>query len=224
VRSGHTSGDGGPRINITLGRKTTLDGLARDGNDWIMTHEMVHLALSSVEREHHWLEEGSATYVEPIERVRAGELTAEEVWRDMVEHMPQGQPAAKDRGLDGTPTWGRTYWGGAMFCLLADVEIRRRTQNRFGLQDAVRAITRASGGLASEWPIERVLKTGDEAVGTTVLEDLYAQMRDAAVTPDLMALWRKLGVEPDGNSVHLSDDAPLAGIRQSIMRAPISKS
>jgi hypothetical protein len=92
------------------------------------------------------------------------------------------------------------------------------------LQDAVRAITRASGGLASEWPIERVLKTGDAAVGTTVLEDLYDQMRDAAVTPDLMALWRKLGVEPDGSSVRLSDDAPLAGIRQSIMRAPISKS
>ena len=39
-------------------------------------------------------------------------------------------------GLDNTHTWGRTYWGGAMFCLLADVEIRRRTHNRRGLQDA----------------------------------------------------------------------------------------
>jgi hypothetical protein len=62
------------------------------------------------------------------------------------------------------------------------------------------------------------LKTGDAAVGAPVLEDLYAQMKDAPVTPDLMGLWRKLGVEPDGASVRLSDDAPLAQIRQSIMQ------
>jgi hypothetical protein len=185
---------------------------------------MTHLALPEVGEDHAWLSEGLAVYVEGVARVQAGNRTQPDVWSEEIRSMPRGLPQPGDRGLDHTHTWGRTYWGGAMFCLLADVEIRRRTQNRFGLQDAVRAITRASGGLASEWPIERVLKTGDEAVGTTVLEDLYAQMRDAAVTPDLMALWRKLGVEPDGNSVHLSDDAPLAGIRESIMRAPISKS
>jgi hypothetical protein len=105
-----------------------------------------------------------------------------------------------------------------MFCLLADVEIHRRTHNRFGLQDALRAVTEASGGLTSEWPIERVLRTGDAVVGTTVLEDLYAQMKDAPVTPDLTSLWRKLGVEPEGASVRLHDDAPLAEVRQAIMQ------
>jgi hypothetical protein len=33
-----------------------------------------------------------------------------------------------------------------------------------------------------------------------------------------MGLWRKLGVEPDGDSVRLTDDAPLASIRLSIMQ------
>jgi hypothetical protein len=64
-----------------------------------------------------------------------------------------------------------------------------------------------------------VLKTGDGAVGAPVLEELYAQMKDMPVTPDLMGLWRKLGVEPDGSSVRLVDDAPLAEIRQSIMHS-----
>ena len=105
-----------------------------------------------------------------------------------------------------------------MFCLMADVEIHQRTRNRFGLQDAARAILRASGGLGTDWPIERVLKTGDAAVGTPVLEELYAQMKDTPMTPDLMGLWHKLGVEPDGTSVRLSDDAPLAQIRQAIMQ------
>jgi hypothetical protein len=221
VRSGKTWGHNGGFIRLQVGRDVTDTQLH---NDWVLVHEMTHLALPEVGENHAWLSEGLAVYVEGVARVQAGNRTQPDVWSEEIRSMPRGLPEPGDRGLDHTHTWGRTYWGGAMFCLLADVEIRRRTQNRFGLQDAVRAITRASGGLASEWPIERVLKTGDTAVGTTVLEDLYAQMRDAAVTPDLMALWRKLGVEPDGSSVRLSDDAPLAGIRQSIMRAPVSKS
>jgi len=100
------------------------------------------------------------------------------------------------------------------------VDIRRRTQLRFGLQDALRAVLRASGGLAADWPIERVLHTGDQAVGTRTLEDLYAQMRTAPMAPDLMALWRQLGVEPDGDGVRLTDDAPLAPVRHAIMHAP----
>jgi predicted metalloprotease with PDZ domain len=138
--------------------------------------------------------------------------------------MPRGLPAAGDRGLDNTHTWGRTYWGGAMFCLLADVEIRQHTHNRMGLQDALRAILKASGGLAADWPIERVLRTGDAAVGGTVLADLYARYKDAAVTPDLMALWKQLGVEPDGATVRLNDAAPLADVRRAIMRAPAPNS
>ena len=161
-------------------------------------------------------------YVEGIERVQAGNRSEEDVFAEELRSMPRGLPQPGDQGLDHTHTWGRTYWGGAMFCLLADVEIHRRTQNRFGLQDAVRAILRASGGLITEWPIERVMKTGDAAVGTPVLEDLYAQMKDAPVTPDLLGLWRKLGVEPDGSSVRLIDDAPMAEIRQSIMHSRAS--
>jgi len=142
------------------------------------------------------------------------------VWSEEIRQMPRGMPQPDDRGLDHTHTWGRTYWGGAMFCLLADVEIRRQSHQRFGLQDALRAVARASGGLAADWPIERVLRTGDEAVGTTTLEDLYAQMKDRPVTPDLMKLWQQLGIEPAGSSVHLSDSAPLAEVRRAIMRAP----
>jgi hypothetical protein len=49
-------------------------------------------------------------------------------------------------------------------------------------------------------------------------------MKDTAVTPDLMGLWRQLGVLPEGASVRLDDHAPLAGVRQAIMRAPPARS
>lgn len=221
VHSGQTFGYDGGAIRIKVGSEVTENQLS---DDWVLVHEMTHLALPEVGDEHGWLSEGLAVYVEGVARVQAGNRTEPDVWAEEIHSMPRGLPQSGDQGLDHTHTWGRTYWGGAMFCLLADVEIHRRTQNRFGLQDAVRAIARDSGGLPTEWPIERVLKAGDAAVGTSVLEELYAQMKDKPVTPDLMGLWHKLGVEPAGSSVRLTDDAPLARVRQSIMQSRANSS
>jgi hypothetical protein len=220
VRSGTTFGIPQAFIRLQVGRDVTPEQM-RD--DWILVHEMIHLALPDVGRAHAWLSEGIATYVEGVARAQAGNRSVLDVWSEFVRSMPQGLPEAGDQGLDNTPTWGRTYWGGALFCLLADVEIRKRTNNRFGLQDALRAVAQASGGLASDWLIARVLSTADAAVGTSALADLYAQMKDAAVTPDLAALWKNLGIEPDGESIRLREDAPLASIRKAITQSKVSK-
>jgi hypothetical protein len=215
VQGGSTYADPDALIRVRVGREVTEGQLQ---SDWVMVHEMTHLALPDVGPEHTWLSEGLATYVEGIERVQAGNRTEEDVWAEELRSMPRGLPQQGDRGLDRTHTWGRTYWGGAMFCLMADVDIRRRTHNAKGLQDAVRAIARASGGLKAEWPIERVLHTGDAAVGTTSLEDLYARMKNSAYAPDLVTFWRELGVTADGATVRLTDEAPLADVRHAIMR------
>ena len=117
----------------------------------MMTHELIHTAFPSMADEHHWIEEGISVYVEPIARVQNGLLRPEKIWADMVRDMPQGDPGPSDGGLDRTHTWGRTYWGGAQFCLLADVTIRKQTHNKKGLQDALRAIVAAG---------ERSIRTG----------------------------------------------------------------
>lgn len=217
VQGGTTWGSPEARIRAHVGREVTVDELRAD---WVMVHEMVHLALPEVGRRHPWLAEGVATYVEGIARVQAGNRKAADVWAELMNSIPQGLPKAGDAGLDNTHTWGRTYWGGALFCLLADVEIRRRTDNKFGLQEALRAVMRSSGGLGTDWNIERVFATGDETTGTKVLQELYAQMKDTPVTPDLAAFWQSLGIERDGRSVAFRDDAPLAATREAIMRPP----
>ena len=187
-------------------------------NDWVLVHEMIHLALPDVGEEHSWLSEGISVYVEGIARAQAGNRTVEDVWTEQFHSMPKGLPQAGDRGLDNTHTWGRTYWGGALFCLEADVEIHRRTHNRYGLQDALRAVDRESSGIVSDWPIERVFSVGDKAVGVPVLAELYAKMKDAPMAPDLATLWKQLGVEPAERSMRLRDDAPLSDVRKAIMR------
>jgi hypothetical protein len=213
VDNGHASGWKGARIEIAVGRNNTA---VQFDDDWIMTHEMVHLALPSVAEKHHWIEEGLATYVEPIARTRVGQLSPEKIWGDMVDGMPNGLPETGDRGLDYTPTWGRTYWGGAMFCLYADVEIRRRTHNQKGLEDAVRAILEKNGNIQTEAELTDLLATGDKATGVPVLTELYNEWRAKPVTPDLNALWKQLGVISNGKTVRFDDSAPLASVRRAI--------
>lgn len=215
VQTGSTWGENGGFIRLRLGREVTEGQLQ---NDWVLVHEMTHLALPDVGEAHAWLSEGLAVYVEGIERVQAGNRTEGDVFAEEMRMMPRGMPEPGDEGLDRTHTWARTYWGGAMFCLLADVAIHQQTANHYGLQDGMRAVLERSGGLSSHWSIERVLQTADDATGTHVLEQLDTQMKDQPVAPDLRALWQQLGVTVEDGAVRLSDDAPLSDVRKSIMR------
>lgn len=213
VRHGMTFGAHGGFITIHVGNNTTSSDF---NSDWMLTHEMVHLSFPSVEDNHHWIEEGIATYVEPIARVQAGRLDLKEMWFETVRDMPQGLPGPGDQGLDRTRSWANTYWGGALFCLLADVEIRRETQNRKGLEDALRGILDAGGDIRQSWPLQKALETGDKATGTHVLVSLYDKLKDQPLQTDLPDLWRQLGIIRDGGTVTFDDKAPLAQGRIAI--------
>jgi hypothetical protein len=221
VRGGKTFGreDGG-LIRIHVGAETIMAGLEKD---WMLTHEMVHLGFPSVANNHHWIEEGIATYVEPIARVRAGHLDANEMWFELVRDLHQGLPEPGDKGLDNTHTWASTYWGGALFCFLADVEIHKRTNNRKGLDDALRGILNTGGDIRYDWELTKALKIGDDAVGDSVLMPLYEKMKDQPYEVDLSAMWKELGVERAGDTVRFIDSAPLAKTRQAITQGTAAK-
>jgi hypothetical protein len=128
VRGGRTFSMRGGLIRIAVGNESTEDDLAR----LMLTHEMVHPTFPSVPTTS-LIEEG-IHHVEPIARIQAGHLSPAHVVRIVSRHA-RASPQSGDQGLDHTHTWGRTY--GALFCLPADVEIRRQTQTK-GLQDALR--------------------------------------------------------------------------------------
>jgi hypothetical protein len=198
---------------LRVGEHTSEQDL-RD--DWTTTHELVHMGFPTLPDDQHWMEEGLASYVEPLARVMTGELTAPLVWHDMMRDMHQGEPGPGDEGLDHTHSWGRTYWGGAMFCLVADMAIRGKTHNRKGLQDALRAIVEHGGTIDQKWDLPKALTIGDAATGTHVLTEQYAKWKDAPVTVDLPALWAELGVRFDGDQAFLLPNARFADVRQAI--------
>jgi len=219
VLQGTTWGDmgGWPAFTrLRIGQHTTAAELA---DDWTTTHELVHMAFPSLSDDEHWMEEGQATYIEPVARAMTGELKAQSIWHDMVRDMPKGEPQPGDQGLDQTHTWAKTYWGGALFCLVADVEIRRETRNQKGLRDALRAVVSAGGNIDQNWDLQRALAIGDKATGTDVLSRMHAEWKDKPVPVDLPKLWAELGVRAVGNSIEFDDKAPLAAVRRAITSA-----
>jgi len=213
VGGGRTTNESGLLIHVSVGREATPERLS---SDWVLVHEMVHLALPEVGRRHNWLAEGLAVYVEGVARAQAGNRDAADVWAEARHSMPMGLPRDGEGGMDQTRSWGRTYWGGALYCLQAEVAIREETGNRVGLQRALRAILEKTGGYAFDRDIDEVLAIGDAATGTHVLEDLYRAGRDAPQTPNLDLLWSRLGVPADPKTEPFDDHAPLASIRIAI--------
>jgi hypothetical protein len=217
IGGGRTTNDDGLLIRVSVGREATAERLA---NDWVLVHEMIHLALPEIGWRHNWLAEGLAVYVEGVARAQAGNRAVSDVWAEDRRSMPMGLPRTGEGGMDQTPTWARTYWGGALFCLQAEVGIREQTHNTVGLQTALRAILKETGGYANERNIDEVLKIGDRATGTHVLTGLYERNKSSPQITDLDSLWRELGVPDDPATQSFNDQAPLAAIRIAITTPP----
>lgn len=210
---GMAKGNSGASISIWVGVFSQPEDLK---TDWVMVHEMSHMAFPSVGPQQRWIEEGMATYVEAVARRRSGLSTPKEFWYHLASHLSYGLPEKGDSGLDFTPTWGRIYWGGALFCFLADIEIRKRTQNRLGLEHALQGIVQQGGTILLSWPITEAFSVGDQAVGFSVLTELYDQMKATAVQTPLTQIFKDLGLEWYGEQIRLNDSAPLAPIRRAI--------
>jgi hypothetical protein len=203
-------------IRIHVDPAVTDTGLR---HDWMLTHEMFHLGFPSLDPAYHYLEEGLSDYLEPLARARAGQTRPTQPWKDFIEGMPQGVPVAGEGGLDGTRDWGRIYWGGCIFWLLVDLDIRERTGNQRSLDDAIRAIVAAGGTGGSDWTLERVMRVGDAATGVDSIRRFHDHWGPHAVDPHLDSLWRKLGVAERGGIIVFDDSAPLAALRRALTQS-----
>lgn len=199
----------GSSIVLRVGERTAKETLAKD---WVLTHEMLHFAFPSQPDARDWAEEGMATYVEPFARARVGLVSREEAWEGLVRGFPNGQPETNDRGLDRTRTWGRVYWGGALFYFEADFAIRARTGGKKTLFDALAAIVANGGGNATSWPLERAFAVADEATGVPVLTEMLAKYGATAAPFPYEEHLAALGITLGPKGIVLDPKAPRAAL------------
>lgn len=191
-------------------------------DDWVLVHELFHIGVPSFDREGKWFDEGLATYFEPIIRVRAGLYDEARAWHEFITQMPRGLPALTRDGLEQARGNAGVYWGGALFCLLADVEARRRSGGARGLEDGVRRVF-AAGGRASEvWDLSRALITADGAFEHPLLVPLAKRFARAPAALDLEQLFAELGVRRSASGVTFDDSAKLASVRRALFTGGVN--
>jgi len=223
VEWGRTLPRAGPSIVVTVGEKAGREQLKRD---WILAHEMFHMGVPSFDDEGRWLDEGLATYYEPIMRARAGLLREEQLWSDLAVGLRKGALALADRALVDASSGDQVYWGGAAFALAVDVAIRRRTEGRMSLDDGLRAVLERGGDATQIWTVARFVEVVDEALGMPVLAEHLELARQTGAFPwrdaeALRALLRELGVERSkGGGARLSRGAALSSMRTAISAPP----
>jgi hypothetical protein len=206
-------GGAGGSILMPITRDTSATEL---NDEWALTHEMLHLAFPSVAVSHRWIDEGLATYYEPLVRARAGIISADDVWHDVLTDGRGGLPAPGDAGLEHTAARERVYWGGALFWLSVDVAIRERTHNARSIEDAMRAVLDDGASVSVVWDIQRILDTCDRALGAGIVREHHARLGLAPGRVDLDGLSKRLGVALVDDKVVYDDAAPLAAVRRAL--------
>jgi hypothetical protein len=206
-----------PGIALLVGQHASRKDL---DSDWILVHELFHTGFPSFFEEGKWLDEGLATYYEPIIRVRAGLYSEQQLWQEVAQAMPQGLPAFTKHGLETADDFRGIYWGGALACLVADVEARKRDLGK-GLELGIRALREAGGNACEVWSLDDAIATIDRALGVPTLAPIAKQHAAQGEPFDFEGLLRDLGVvRSAGGNVRLSDKAPLAAVRRAITAKP----
>lgn len=206
----------GASVVLVVGDRMTA---ASRHDDWVLVHELFHLGFPTFRGEGRWLGEGLATYYEPLLRARAGWTSDSEVFRQFARNMPRGQAArgSGEGGLARRDDLDTIYWGGALFCLAADVRIREETRGVRSLDDVLRATVERGGDATRVWSVRDVVELGDRVTGTTVLSEMFERHAARGERIDLEGLFDALGVGREGRP---NDEArPLAWIRRDLASA-----
>lgn len=215
VGFGRTQPAGGVTVMVEVGETVDSRGLF---NDWVLVHELVHSGMPYIRGRATWFMEGSATYVEPIIRARAGWKTEEAVWKEWVMNMPQGAGVFA-RGLPAAS--GReNYWGGAIFMLLVDLAIRRESDGAKGLEDCLAGALWDGFDGAGRVSLDAYTQACDRATGTKAMSQLVDRHVNANTAVDLDTLWKDLGVGLINGRIVLDDSAPQAKWRKMIVMGP----
>lgn len=203
-----------PTVAIYVGVSTSAAKLRAD---WVAIHEFLHMIHPRMKGRQRWFTEGVATYYQEIARVRSGRIREEEAW----EHLRGGVGAGRGeaggrtlRELSGsmhqTHAYRAVYWGGALFALELDVEIRRTSGGERSL-DTVLAALREEDSVTTERFGEEV----DEQAGQPIYARLSQSHLDEPAFAGAEKLLQRLGIS--GDSPARASDLRL---RQAIVEKP----
>ncbi len=191
--------------------------------DWTATHEFSHMLFPYISSRDRWLSEGLASYYQNVLRARNGRLTETQAWQKLYEGFQRGEKSTHGGTLaqatrDGWRSTMRVYWSGAALMLQADMQLRESSGGRQSLDTALQSLSHCCMENGRTWRAREMFKQLDELTNTRIFSNLYQRHVHAESFPDMRSTWEHLGVNTYNDRVSLTDEAPLATVRASIMQ------
>ncbi|MFT3927311.1 MAG: hypothetical protein QM778_32510 [Myxococcales bacterium] len=222
VAFGSVTRGGAGSVLLFVSENATLAGL---NSDWVLPHELSHLFLPFVAREHAWFSEGLATYYQEVLRARGGVLSEQQALLNIARST---QSAAQEgtgrtlreesRAMHQTYAFRSVYWAGAAFFLMADVALREASQGQRSLDAVLAELRRGEGSEAEMSSLDDLLSRLDRLAGTPVFRRLADECLNRTF-PDVAPVLEALGARAEGGWT-VVEDARLVSVRQAIFGKP----
>lgn len=219
VPFGRVIRDGGESVELFVNERRAIDEYY---DDWTATHEFSHLMLPYVRKSHRWISEGFAQYYQNVLLARSGAYSELQAWQKLYEGFERGRKSRPDlspnraaaRGARATTM--KVYWTGAAIALMADVQLRSRSNGNESLDDVLSRLQECCLPSARTWSGPELFAKLDTLIDVPVFMPLYRRHANKPGFPDVRTLIGRLGLTVDDNIVALQRDAELARIRHAI--------
>lgn len=227
VDFGHAYQSGGAAVVLDL------SSTARDSDlplEWILVHELLHLAMPWIVGEDAWLGEGFVTYYQEVLRARAGAFGDAGPWQALEEGFQRGRSQPSDRTLaedsrdmHARHAYYRVYWSGAALSLRMDISLQQATRGRLALDDVLRLWSTPAFRARRGWRALDLLAETERALGVGGLVGPVRATLAGEGFPASADLYAALGLMVDGRAVVALGGAPspAAALRERIARATL---
>jgi hypothetical protein len=222
VSFGRVIRDGGEVIELMINPKRPI---AEFYSEWTPIHEFSHLMLPYLDREQRWISEGFAQYYQNLLLARANQHSARDAWQKIYDGLERGSESAPGASPNDAASGSmrdtrmKVYWSGASLALMADVELRRRSDGKDSLDSVLGQLQHCCLPSTHSWSGAELFRKLDEFVAEPLFMDLYRKYADADDFPDARPTLERLGISSRNGQVVLDDSAVLSGVRIAITSA-----
>lgn len=193
-------------------------------DDWTAIHELSHLLHPYLGDRGSWLAEGLATYYQNVLRARGGMLTEKQAWERLANGFRRGAAASSGKPLEQAADdmgkaheFLRVYWAGAAYWLTVDVDLRRASGGRVGVDTALALFRDCCLPSYREWKPEQFVAKLDTLAKTRVFSRRYHEFAAMTAFPDWQRLFDRLGVHDGDDGLSLDGSAVDAKLRDDIV-------
>lgn len=219
VGFGRVVRDGGESVELRINPN---DDVATFFDDWTATHEFSHMLLPYLSSEYHWISEGFSQYYQNILLTRAGAYDAERMWQNLYAGFERGRKShpelSPNEATSGSIRSSRmkVYWSGAALALLADVELRERSNGEESLDDVLQRLQACCLPSTHTWSGLELFGKLDTLIDEPLFVPLYRRHADTAGFPDTSEVYSRLGLTISADKVRIKRNGELKSIRDAM--------